>query len=50
MYDIKGDSINKTMAKDRYKVLAVEDKDNKNNGMQAMAAAPVGSNRKVETF
>ena len=29
-----------------FRVLAVE--DNKNNGMQAMAVAPVDSNRKVE--
>ena len=31
-----------------YEVLAVE--DNKNNGMQAMAVAPVDSNGKVEIF
>ena len=32
--------------KEGFKVLAVE--DNKNNGMQAMAVAPVDSNEKVE--
>lgn len=46
VYDINDNSINKTVVKDRYKVLAVE--DNKNNGMQAMAVAPEDSKGEIE--
>lgn len=38
--------VDELVAEDKFKVLAVE--DNKNNGMQAMAVAPVDSNGEVE--
>ena len=37
----------KLVGNDKFKVLAVE--DNKNNGMQAMAVAPVDSNGEIDT-
>lgn len=48
IYDINDNSINKTVVKDRYKVLAV--KDNKNNGMQSMAVAPEDSKGEIEVL
>ena len=48
VYKIGEDSTitkDKLVANDKFKVLAVE--NNKNNGMQAMAVAPVDSNGKV---
>ena len=44
----KGIEIKVENENEKYKVLAVE--NNKNNGMQAMAVAPVDSNGKVEIF
>ena len=38
--------VDELVAEDKFKVLAVE--DNNNNGMQAMAVAPVDSNGEVE--
>ena len=44
-----GSVIEKRLTRDEgFKVLAVE--NNKNNGMRAMAVAPVDSNEKVEIF
>ena len=48
VYDINDNSINSNVASDKYRVLAVE--SNSINGMQAMAVAPVDSNRKIEIF
>ena len=48
VYDVASNKvkIGEPVDEGQFKVLAVE--DNKNNGMQAMAVAPVDSNKKVE--
>ena len=50
VYGVASDElkVEKPVGDGQFKVLAVE--NNKNNGMQAMAVAPVDSNRNVENL